>query len=157
MTRTWEIIHFMLFPPIVSVIFHPNIYDPTLKYLLGKTCFHSYFYQGFFFFFFCLSLLFTPQLSNISSSFWSTHFVQKKSRRIFFWDVSHVHCFPLLHVIDAFIIFLLDGWASPVAQLVKNLPTIQETLVQFLHREDLLEKGQATHSSILGLPWWLSW
>ena len=52
MTRTWEIIHFMLFPPIVSVIFHPNIYDPTLKYLLGKTCFHSYFYQGFFFFFF---------------------------------------------------------------------------------------------------------
>ena len=29
--------------------------------------------------------------------------------------------------------------------------------VQFLGREDLLEKGQATHSSILGLPWWLSW
>ena len=26
-----------------------------------------------------------------------------------------------------------------------------------LGREDLLEKGQATHSSILGLPWWLSW
>ena len=26
-----------------------------------------------------------------------------------------------------------------------------------LGREDPLEKGQATHSSILGLPWWLSW
>ena len=26
-----------------------------------------------------------------------------------------------------------------------------------LGQEDLLEKGQATHSSILGLPWWLSW
>ena len=32
-----------------------------------------------------------------------------------------------------------------------------ETPVQFLGQEDPLEKGQATHSSILGLPWWLSW
>ena len=31
---------------------------------------------------------------------------------------------------------------------------MQETLVQFLGWEDLLEKGQATHSSILGLPWY---
>ena len=31
--------------------------------------------------------------------------------------------------------------ASLVAQLVKNLPTMQETLVRFLGREDLLEKG----------------
>ena len=38
------------------------------------------------------------------------------------------------------------------AQLVKNPPAMQETLVRFLGREDLLEKGQATHSSILGLP-----
>ena len=30
---------------------------------------------------------------------------------------------------------------------------MQETLVQFLGWEDLLEKGQATHSSISGLPW----
>ena len=37
----------------------------------------------------------------------------------------------------------------------KNLPAMQETLVQFLGWEDPLEKGQATHSSILGLPWWL--
>ena len=33
---------------------------------------------------------------------------------------------------------------------------MQETLVQFLGQEDPLEKGQATHSSILGLPLWLS-
>ena len=44
-----------------------------------------------------------------------------------------------------------------VAQLVKNPPTIQETLVQFLGREVLLEKGKATHSSIRGLTWWLRW
>ena len=42
------------------------------------------------------------------------------------------------------------------AQLVKNLPAMQETLVRFLGWEDPLEKGQAAHSSILGLPWWLS-
>ena len=33
------------------------------------------------------------------------------------------------------------SWASLVAQLIKNLPTMQETLVRFLGREDLLEKG----------------
>ena len=32
---------------------------------------------------------------------------------------------------------------------------MQETPVRFLGWEDPLEKGQATHSSILGLPWWL--
>ena len=48
-------------------------------------------------------------------------------------------------------------WASLVAQLVKNLPAMQEMLVRFLVWEDSLEKGQATHSSILGPPLWLSW
>ena len=39
--------------------------------------------------------------------------------------------------------------ASLGAQLVKNPPAMQETLVRFLDQEDLLEKGMATHSSIL--------
>ena len=39
----------------------------------------------------------------------------------------------------------------PVAQMVKNLPAMQETWVQSLGWEDPLEKGKATHSSIL--PW----
>ena len=47
--------------------------------------------------------------------------------------------------------------ASLIAQLVKNLPAVQETVIQFLSQEDPLEKGSATHSGILGLPWWLSW
>ena len=41
------------------------------------------------------------------------------------------------------------SWASLVAQLVKNLPTMWETWIPFLGWEDLLEKGKATHSSIL--------
>ena len=42
-----------------------------------------------------------------------------------------------------------------VAQMVKNLPTMQETQVQSLDWEDALEKGIATHSSILAwkIPW----
>ena len=46
-------------------------------------------------------------------------------------------------------------WASLVAQLVKNLPAMQETWVRSLGWEDNLEKGKATHSSILAwrIPW----
>ena len=45
--------------------------------------------------------------------------------------------------------------ASPVAQLVKNPPTMQETWVQSLGREDPLEEDMATSSSILAwrIPW----
>ena len=39
--------------------------------------------------------------------------------------------------------------ASPVAQMVKNPLATQETWVRSLGWEDLLEKGMATHSSIL--------
>ena len=41
------------------------------------------------------------------------------------------------------------SWASLVAQLVKNLPAMQETWVCSVGWEDPLEKGKATHSSIL--------
>ena len=47
------------------------------------------------------------------------------------------------------------SWASPVAQLVKNLPAMRDTWVRSLGWEDHLEKGKATHSSILAwrIPW----
>ena len=60
------------------------------------------------------------------------------------WNLLYIYIYPLFF------------GPSPVAQLVKNLPAMQETLVQFLGQEDPLEKGTATHSSILGLSWWLS-
>ena len=40
-------------------------------------------------------------------------------------------------------------WASLVAQLLKNLLAVWETLLRFLDWKDPLEKGKATHSSIL--------
>ena len=53
------------------------------------------------------------------------------------------------------------AWASLVAQMVKNLPALQETQVQSLGWEDPLEEGMTIHSSILAwrIPmdrraWW---
>ena len=46
---------------------------------------------------------------------------------------------------------------SLAAQLVKNPSARKETAVELLGWEDPLKKGQAAHSSILGLPLWLSW
>ena len=40
-------------------------------------------------------------------------------------------------------------WASMVAQILKNLPAMQETRVQSLGQEDSLEEEMATHSSVL--------
>ena len=47
------------------------------------------------------------------------------------------------------------SWTSLIAQLVKNLPAVWEIWVQSLGWEDSLEKGKATHSSILAwrIPW----
>ena len=45
--------------------------------------------------------------------------------------------------------------ASPVTQMVKNLPAVQETWVRSLGLEDPLEKGMATHSNVL--PWRIPW
>ena len=47
------------------------------------------------------------------------------------------------------------SWASLVAQMVKNLPAMQETQVRSLGQEDRLEEGMAAHSSVLAwrIPW----
>ena len=47
------------------------------------------------------------------------------------------------------------SWASPVTQLVKNLPAMRETWVRSLGWEDPLKKEKATHSNILAwrIPW----
>ena len=67
----------------------------------------------------------------------------------------------IIHYINAvfwFSAFTINLWlerTSLVAQTVNHLPTMQETQVQSLGREDPLEKEMATHSSILAwkIPW----
>ena len=58
----------------------------------------------------------------------------------------HFHLFSKLHS---------QLGAAPVAQMAKNLPAMWVTWVQSLGQGDLLEKGMATHSSILAwkIPW----
>ena len=46
-------------------------------------------------------------------------------------------------------VFVFFFLTSLVGQTVKNLPAMQKTQVQSLGQEDLLEKGMATHCSIL--------
>ena len=60
---------------------------------------------------------------------------------------------PLLSVLAGALVS--PAWASLIAQTVKNLPAVQETQVEFLGQEDPLEKGMATHSSVLAwrIPW----
>ena len=50
---------------------------------------------------------------------------------------------------------LLISRACPMAQMVNNLPAMQETWIWFLGQEDPLEKGMTTHSSLLAweIPW----
>ena len=60
------------------------------------------------------------------------------------------------YTLDGRLVLLYQGWwASLVAQMVKNPPTMQKTWVQFLDWEDSLKKGVATHSNILAwrIPW----
>ena len=54
-------------------------------------------------------------------------------------------------------ICLFVYWATMVTQMIENLLAMQEIQVQSLGWENTQEKGMATHSSILGLSWWLRW
>ena len=74
---------------------------------------------------------------------------------------NEMQCNSYIYIVYFFVYFqdkfrCLNLWTiSLVAQMVKNLPTIQETWVWYLGWEDPLEEGMATHSSILAwrIPW----
>ena len=84
---------------------------------------------------------------HADSTVWATSPICEAILNIF------VFCFTVY--ICLFIYSVCTGGISLVAQVVKNLPAMQETWVQSLDREDPLEKGMATHSSILAwrIPW----
>ena len=67
---------------------------------------------------------------------------------IFLTQGSNLHLLCLLH-------WQVDSILKTMTQMVKNLPAMQETWIQPLGWKDPLEKGMATHSSILAcrIPW----
>ena len=70
------------------------------------------------------------------------------------WAFSLCHTYPST-LSDIYISLQISEEPSLVAQLVKNLPAMQKTWVWSVVWEDPLEKGKATHSSILAqrIPW----
>ena len=79
--------------------------------------------------------------------------ITSKSPKLFPSYQANVHKLKTLTL--EFFIHFIKFRASLVAQMVKNLPAVQESRVRSLGREDPLEKGMATHSSILAwrIPW----
>jgi len=71
---------------------------------------------------------------------------------IYIYIYSYIHTHMYTHTHTHIYIYNL---ASLVAQMVKNLPAMQDTRIWSLGWEDLLEKGMAAHSNILarGIPW----
>ena len=71
-----------------------------------------------------------------------------------FWFVFFFFL-PFIFIFFYFVGASLVVRASLMAHMVKNLLAMQETQVQYLGQEDPLEKGRATHSSILAwrIPW----
>ena len=79
------------------------------------------------------------------------------------WKLHHVKIYVLIIIYTLLLTFqflsyiniFLNQEGSLVTQMVKNLPTVQETRVQSLGQDNPLEKGMAAHSSILAwrIPW----
>ena len=81
--------------------------------------------------------------------------------QIYIWDktaqsYTHTHTHTHTHTVFLKIQYSMHV-GFPGSSAGKELTAMQETLVRFLSQKDPLGKGLATHSSILGLPWWLRW
>ena len=70
-------------------------------------------------------------------------------------NYTTIYLLYYIYMLSVILHCYISVWGFPVAQLVKNLPAMQETRVQSLGRENPLEKGMATHSSFLAwrIPW----
>ena len=71
------------------------------------------------------------------------------------WPPENIPKYSVPPLPLASLVLHLSSLPSLMAQTVKNLPAMQETWVLSLGREDPLEKGMATHSSVLAWrsPW----
>ena len=122
--------------------------------------------QGFVFFFFSftpvsltLKTVLGPKKALYSIIYWITQCLFKRYVDLIMHSCLAVVVLGWRSMIfknTAFFYYFLNLiWASLLAQLVKNLPAMQETWILSLGWEDPLEKEMATHSSILA--WKISW
>ena len=102
--------------------------------------------------FFVLSFLFGPTLTSIHDhDYWKNHCPRSSAGKESFCNAGDPGLIPGSgrSTGEGVGYPLQYSWISLVAQLVKNLPAMQETWVRSLGWEDPLEKGTAIHSSIL--------
>ena len=71
------------------------------------------------------------------------------------WEKGAIHTGTHKHAVGDLYLYEVQECGKTVVQVVKSLPAMPETWVQSLGQEDPLEKGMATHSSILSwrIPW----
>ena len=92
---------------------------------------------------------FVPRESSTASPLWKEQLRSKTTLWKQPWPNNQCITIGLTQCQLCLLIGTWKYWASLVTQLVKNLPAVQETCVQSLGWEDPLEKGMATHSSVL--------
>ena len=94
-------------------------------------------------------------MKHIQAYFWAINKINKNTFKYYF-IITSILFISIVYVHTCFYkAYGKSGWASLVAQVVKNLPAMQETWVWFLGQEDPLEEGMATLSSIPAwrIPW----
>ena len=122
------------------------VYQPSVCLLWRNVCLD--FLPNFFIELFvslilsCMSCLYILEINPLSVASFAIIFSHSED------------CLFILFMVS-FAVQKLLSLISLVAQMVKNLPAMEETKVQSLDREDPLEKEMATHSSILAwrIPW----
>ena len=172
-------VHFVLYEYsycFLSFLFEWNVFFPPLTFHIGASCrqhivgscfivqssllyllIAAFILLAFNYLWVCICCHFKSYLPRfyISSLFLSFGF-SFCGLLVFFCIIAWVlfgSCAPTLWF--WFVVTLDFKWASPVAQMVKNLPAMRESHVQSLGWEDPLEKDMATHSSIVAwrIPW----
>ena len=105
-----------------------------------------------------LDYQYLPGFNTVGAMIQKTVSIKSKQLLLFSKICTHYvdHCISKNTLIRIWVWFWVQSnQASLVAQMIKNTPAMQETQVPSLHHEDPLEKGMATHSSILAqrIPW----
>ena len=112
----------------------------------------------------CSLLSFFEEFEMNCHSFFFKYLVEFTSEAVWYWDFDYWFSLLRMPWFNSWVgrspgegigYPLQNSWDSLVAQLVKNLPEMQETWVRSLGWKDLLEKGKATHSSTLA--WRIEW
>ena len=138
MEHDWKIFNETKYHRVENIRAHHTLWSKSHSIFVSHVWVYIYLYAGF--------IEDLSQHQNIGKSLlWGT----------IVFKVYFTSMVPNSSVVNNIIKLLKPNRASLVAQMVKNLPAMQDTQVEYLGWEDPLEKGMATYSSILA--WRILW